>query len=113
MVISRVQLGADVLENFKALDANAKDDFLWKLRETLNTPRVDFQMEGAPSPLDCPTAIQMSAVRFFDGITLDAFARTVSCVFKAELSGTWVVQRHLGPRGYGTGERFDFKRLGM
>lgn len=112
-ILTRSDIGPDLLENFGALDADAKDEFLWKLRETLNTPRIDFQMEGAAGPQECPKAIVTSSVRYFEGVTLDSFARTVGCVFKAELSASWVIHRYLAPKSFGNGDRFDFKRLGM
>jgi hypothetical protein len=113
VIASKLTLGADLIDNFRALDPDAQDEFLWELRKTLNTPRVDFRLEGADGPMDCPTAIETSSVRYFDGVTLDSFARTVGCVFKTEVAANWVIFRHLGPKGYGSGDRFDFKRLGL
>jgi hypothetical protein len=113
VIASKIDVDKVHLQTFDALDSDAKEEFLWELRKTLNTPRVDFTMEGVAGPMDCPTAIQTSAVRFFDGVTLDSFARTVSCVFKAELAAVWVINRYLAPKGYASGNRFDFKRLGM
>lgn len=113
VVLSSITVGDDFLQNFETLDPDAKDEFLWKLRETLNTPRVDFQMNGATGPQDCPKNVVTSSVRYFEGVTLDSFARTVGCVFKTELSALWVMHRYLAPKSYGNGDRFDFKRLGM
>jgi len=113
VILSKMDIGRDLLDNFDGLDTDAKDEFLWKLRETLNTPRVDFKLEGVSAPQECPTAIVTSSVRYFEGVTLDSFARTVGCVFKTELSAQWVIFRYLAPKSYGNGDRFDFKRLGM
>jgi hypothetical protein len=33
-------------------------------------------------------------------------------VFKTELNAIWTIQRHLGSKGYGTRDGFDFRRLG-
>lgn len=113
VVLSRVSLESDLIEKFEGLDADAKDDFLWNLRETLNIVDIEFMLEGAPGPLDCPTSIQTMLTRYDDGLTLDSLAHSVGAVFKTELRAMWVVQRHLGSKGYGSGDRFDFRRLGI
>jgi hypothetical protein len=47
------------------------------------------------------------------GLTLDSFAQALGAVFKTQLRAIWVIQQHLAPRSFGSGGRFDFKRLGL
>jgi hypothetical protein len=112
VIVSGTDVSHEHLEAFAALDDEAKEDFLWDLRNTLNVVDVDFKMEGVSGDLDCPTQVKISVTRYEDGLTLDSFARSVGAVFKTELNGIWVILRHLGGKRFGTGGRFDFKRLG-
>jgi hypothetical protein len=113
VIATKSDIGADLLQNFAALDSDAKDDFLWELRNVVNVTEVEFQLDGAESPQDCPRGVQISRTRYDDGLTLDSFAHSVGAVFKTELNAMWVVARHLSSKGYGTGDRFDFRKLGM
>jgi hypothetical protein len=79
----------------------------------LNVADVDFRMEGQKVPTDLPTQIQLSTVRYVDGLTLDSFARSIGAVFKMFLNVVWLMQHRLGSNGAGPSGRFDFKRLGL
>jgi hypothetical protein len=100
-------------EAFDKLDDDGKDTFLWQFRHAVNVPEADFVLDGADGMLDCPSRFQISATRYEDGLTLDSFAQTLGAVFKIKLRAIWVVQEHLAPRSFGSGGRFDFKRLGL
>lgn len=113
VIASLLEVAPIHLTAFEALDQDAQADFLFELRRTLNTVDTDFQFEGQSHPQDCPRRIQISAVRYPDGLTLDGFARSLSAVFKAQLNAGMLVQHHLGHQGPDLGGRFDFKRLGI
>ena len=68
--------------------------FLFGLRHTLNNSEVDFELRGAGG-LACPEAFQVSVRRFVDGLSLDAFARSLGAVYKTELSAIWFIQETL------------------
>jgi hypothetical protein len=70
------------VEAFAALSPQGRRDFWLQLRATLNREAVEFQLEGAAFS-ECPRALRVSAVRFDDGLTLDAFAHTLTSVCKA------------------------------
>ena len=113
VIASSMILGNDLLKAFEALDEASKEDFLYELRKALNSTEADFQMIGMEGPTGFPQSIQVSVVRYADGLTMDSFARSVGAVYKIELGAALVIQRHLGQNGFGTGGRFDFKRLGI
>ena len=112
VIVSALGVGPEHLEVFEELDDDAKADFAWELRRTLNVIDVDFQLDGIKKEDDCPTRLQLSVTRYEDGLNLDSFARSVGAVYKTELNAVLLVQRLLGPKGLGGGGRFDFKRLG-
>jgi hypothetical protein len=113
MIICGVELSHDHREAFDKLDDDGKNDFLWRFRHTINVPESDFALDGADGVLDCPSRFQIASARYEDGLTLDSFASSVGAVFKTHLRAIWVIQEHLSPRNFGTGGRFDFKRLGL
>jgi hypothetical protein len=100
-------------EGFDKLDDDAKETFQWQFRHALNNHDVDFKIQGAETLHECPKNFQILAVRYEDGLTLDSFARSIGAVHKTRLKGIWLVQEQLGPRGFGAGGRFDFKKLGF
>ncbi len=112
VIASVTALAPEHLEGFSNLDDDAKSEFLWKLRHTLNRRDVDFRADGATGPLDCPKQFQISLTRYTDGLTLDSFARSLGAVYKTELGVVWLIQEHLGNSSPGPGQRFDFKKLG-
>jgi len=112
VVVSGTTVDPQHLEGFASLEDEGKEEFLWKLRHTLNRVEVDFIVSGANGPLDCPKQFQISVTRYSDGLTLDSFAKSLGDVYKTELDVIWLIQEHLGSSGQGPGRRFDFKRLG-
>lgn len=113
VIASLTNVSADHLAAFSELDDDAKSDFLWDLRVSLNKHFAEFGLRGAENERECPKQFEVTATRYEDGLTLDSFARSVSDVYKTEIAGIMVVQKHLGPRGFGAGGRFDFKRMGL
>jgi hypothetical protein len=111
--ISGTEFSHEHRDAFDKLDDDGKDGFLWKFRHAINTHHADFEIEGANGILDCPTRFKISATRYEDGLTLDSFAQSLGSVLKTQLSAIWVIQEHLTPRSFGSGGRFDFKRLGL
>ena len=101
------------LEAFGNLDDDAKEEFLWEFRRTVNQPEVDFRLDGVSEQLDCPTRFQISVTRYDDGLTLDSLAQSIGAVFKVWLGAIWVIQQQLAGNGDSFGGRFDFKRLGF
>jgi hypothetical protein len=76
--LSPMAVHATVFQGFTAAQRSA----FWKdLRALLSRDAIDFQIEGVVT--ECPKAVRVSAMRFDDGLSLDAFARTVSAVCKA------------------------------
>lgn len=102
--------GAHV-ETFGRLSDDEKVDFLYEFRQMLNTPETDFIFEGTTGALDIPKTIQISSLRYTDGLTLDSFARSTGAVYKMQLKTMMFVQHKLGERPGGPLGRFDFKRL--
>jgi hypothetical protein len=113
MIITGIQLTPQHLQNFSTLDDEAKEEFLWALRQKANCAEVDFQFLGVMNPLDCPSEIRFAVTRYPDGLTMDSFARSLGAVFKTELGTIWLVEEHLGGGEVGPGRRFDFKKLGV
>ena len=113
VIVTRTNVDEGHRSKFAELDDDAKEDFLWQLRRTMNSVEVDFKVEGVDGPLTCPTAFQLSLARFEDGLTLDSFAQSVGKVFKTELNAVWVFQEHFKPNNGGRGPRFDFKKFGL
>jgi hypothetical protein len=107
------QLKPDHLERFAELDEDAKTEFIWDLRHALNRLEVDFRVDGAVGPLDCPKQFQISVTRYPDGLNLDSFAMSLGSVYKTELHVAWLIEQHLGGTGPTPGGRFDFKKLGI
>lgn len=107
-----VSVSSEHREAFNELDDEAKADFAWELRRTLNVIDVDFQLDGIEKEEDCPSRFQISITRYEDGLTLDSFAWSLGAVYKTELNAILLIRRLLGPKGFGGGSRFDFKRLG-
>jgi hypothetical protein len=110
---SVITVAPEHVKLFDNLEDEAKADFLFELRRTLNVVDVDFRMEGAKGPTEMPTQIQLSAVRYLDGLTLDSFARSVGAVFKMVLNAVEVIRHRLGSNGAGPSGRFDFRRMGL
>jgi hypothetical protein len=110
VVATRVMFSPEHLQAFRLLiKAQDKTDFLEALQRTLNREFVEFTYEGADTPLTCPSAFQITATRFEDGLSLDSLARTVSSVYKAELAALMCVRQYLGRRDFpGTGGDIQF-----
>ncbi len=113
VIASATAVSPEHLKAFEELDDDSKSSFLWELRSTLVAPYTEFILEGVTGELVCPTRFQITTTRWEDGLSMDSFARSVSSVYKTELAGIMVIQRHLGGRGFGSPGRFDFKRIGM
>jgi hypothetical protein len=97
---------------FGLLEDYDKRKFMEDLQATLNREFVEYTFDdGAPlTNLSCPTSFQITAIRYEDGLSLDSFARTVSSVYKTELSALLCVQQHLGGQDFpGPGGEFGFK----
>lgn len=116
VVLTQVSMSPEHLTTFKDLEDPDKIAFLQDLGTALNREFVEYGymfMTPTPGALTCPTAFQVSATRFDDGLSLDSFARTVSSVYKTEVAGITCVQKHLQPGTFtGGGGNFDFKRSG-
>ena len=80
---------------FSQLPDESKENLLWALRFRLNSVETDFRLDGVAGPLDCPTRILTSVVRYEDGLSLDSFARSLGAVYKTELLASWTIFRHL------------------
>jgi hypothetical protein len=107
---TRVMFSPEHLEVFGTFENEDKQTFLDDLQSTLNREFVEFRFEGAGTGLSCPTAFQITAIRYDDGLSLDSLARTVSSVYKAELAGISCVQQKLGRRNLPAGGGdFPFK----
>ena len=113
IIATATQLQADHLQRFSELDQDAKEEFIWDLRHALNRLEVDFRVDGAAGPLDCPRQFQISVTRYPDGLSLDSFARSIGSVCKTELDVAWLIEQHLGGTGPARGGRFDFRKLGI
>ncbi|MGE0443039.1 MAG: DUF2299 family protein [Vicinamibacterales bacterium] len=113
VIATMINVSPEHVKTFGELDDDDKAAFLWDLRKTLNQDFAEFTLVGYQEGLVCPAGFQITATRFEDGLSLDSFARSISSVYKTELAGIMCVQEHLGPKGYGAGGRFDFKRLGL
>ena len=113
VILSGATVSPEHLKGFDELDDDDKAAFLWALRKTLNQDFAEFALQGPHEGLVCPASFQITATRFEDGLSLDSFARSIASVYKTELAGIMCVQEHLGPKSYGTGGRFDFKRIGL
>jgi len=113
VILSATNVSAEHVKGFGELDDDDKAAFLWAIRKTLNQDFSEFRLLVPSEGVVCPTAFHITATRYEDGLSLDSFARSVSSVYKTELAGIMCVQEHLGPKGYGSSGRFDFKRLGL
>lgn len=107
VVASVVRLAPNHLKRFEELADADKRAFLFGLRRALNRPDADFRLNDMDGPLACPRSFQVSSRRFADGLTLDAFARTVGGVFKTQLEGIWYIQEHLEERSADVAVFFD------
>jgi hypothetical protein len=114
VVITQTVISPEHVAAFQELETDEKVSFLRDLQKTLLRDYIEFNLMGIDeiSGLVCPSAFQISATRYGDGLSLDSFARTVSSVYKAELAAITCVQEHLGPRGLGGSGNFEFKRIG-
>jgi hypothetical protein len=113
IIATGLQTSPEHLQAFASLEDDGKKDFLWELRRALNRIETDFMAEGATSPLECPKRIQISVVKYDDGLTLDSFAHAMGAVYKTKLAVIWTFQEHLDAEGNSPGRRFDFKRFGF
>jgi hypothetical protein len=107
VVASVVRLADNHLKMFDELGEEGKRLFLFGLRRALNRPDADFRLNDMDGPLVCPRSFQVSARRFPDGLSLDAFARTVGGVFKTQLEGIWYIQERLEERSGDVAVFFD------
>jgi hypothetical protein len=103
IVGTRIAFSPEHLEAFGNFENEDKQSFLDDLQSTLNREFVEFQFEGSGTGLSCPTAFQVTAMRYDDSLSLDSLARTVSSVYKAELAGILCVQQKLGRRNFPAG----------
>lgn len=113
VIASATGVSPEHLAAFDELDDDAKADFLWDLRMVLNNQFVEFSLQGAENERACPKVFEITCTRYEDGLNLDSFARSISSVYKLEIAGILCVQKHLSPKSFGGGGRFDFKRLGL
>jgi hypothetical protein len=113
IIATAAELSPEHRDGFAKLDDDAKEAFQWRFRHALINNDSDFQIDGVDTLHDCPTPFQIITMRYEDGLTLDSFARSLGVVHKTKLIGIWVVQEELGPRSFGAGGRFDFKKLGF
>jgi len=119
LIAIAAQVSPEHLEGFERLDVDERGAFLWQLRRALNQPPCDYQLlrangQGVSDPLECPSNLQVSTVRFADGlVTKDDFSRTIGTVYKIWLAGVMVVQERLGGPAPGAGGRFNFKKIGL
>jgi len=99
---------------FELLDDDAKTSFYDELQQTLNRDFVEYDLVGSdPQRRVCPGGIQIQAVIFEDGLSLDTLAWRLSSVYKAELAGCWCIQRHLGQNSSSGSVQFGFRKLGI
>lgn len=113
VIASATAISPEHLAAFEELDDDAKAEFIWDLQMSLNNQFAEFSLQGAASERSCPKLFEVTCVRYEDGLNLDSFARSVSSVYKLEISGILCVQKHLGQKNFGSGGRFDFRRLGL
>lgn len=113
VIASLTRVSDQHVEVFNGLPVDEQRAFLFGLRHTLNSPEVDFELQGMSSGPSCPRAFQVTARRFVDGLTLDAFARSIGSVYKGELSGIWFIQENLEHDSFGPAVVFDFERSSM
>jgi hypothetical protein len=113
VIVAGVALTPDNHAGFNQLDQDAKLEFVRDLHNTLNRDYVEYMLQGvSDQTVTCPTAIQLSALIYDDGLSLDNFAAKVTAVYKAEIACMACVMRHVGPSGTTGSGQFDFKRLG-
>ncbi len=108
-----LNVSAEHTKKFDALPADEQREFAVGIRRVLTRPEVDFQLEGANAPFECPNTIQLSRSRYADGLTLDSFAETLGYVFKAKLHAMLFFQDRLSDSDLGNGGKFDFRRAGL
>ena len=107
IIVSVTRMSERHIQRFQSMPDDEKRVFLFGLRHTLNNSEVDFELRGAGG-LVCPEAFQVSVRRFVDGLTLDAFARSLGAVYKTELSAIWFIQETLDADHSSPPVFFDF-----
>lgn len=107
VIVSVTRMSERHLKRFEGMADDEKRVFLFGLRHTLNNSEVDFELRGGGG-LVCPEAFQVSVRRFVDGLSLDAFARSLGAVYKTELSAIWYIQETLDADPTAPPVFFDF-----
>jgi hypothetical protein len=110
-ICARLMPAPEHVAAFDDMEVDSKREFWQDLRSMLTREFVEFLIEGTPL-VACPTAFQLSVVRFDDGLTLDSFHRSLASVQKACTAAVSLFQERLGG-GPAAGGEFAFRKLGM
>jgi len=92
-IVTGVALSQEYTDAFGRLSADAKKDFRWELLKVLSNDEVEFNLKETPDGR--PQGFEIIATRYWDGLSLDAFARSMFAVYKTEIVAINCVQRFL------------------
>ncbi len=92
-IVTGVALDQGYTDAFGKMSNDAKKEFRWELMKVLSNDEVEFNLKETPDGR--PQGFEVMATRYWDGLSLDAFARSVFAVYKTEIVAINCVQRFL------------------
>lgn len=92
-IVTGVGLAQDYTDTFGKLSNDAQKEFRWELVKVLSSGEVEFSLKETPDGR--PTGFEIMATRYWDGLTLDSFARSIFAVYKTEIVAINCVRRYL------------------
>lgn len=115
-VTAVIVIGETHKAKFSKLPPREQFDLIWRVREMLLSPDINFKFEGVTRDGEMPISVLLQAQRYEDGLTtMDDFARVVATVFYMQRKLTWTLNRYLlsGGTDEGGEGRFDFQGVGF
>ena len=92
-IVTGVALAQEFTDAYGKLSGAAQKEFRWELVKTLGNGDTEFNLKETSDGR--PQGFEIMATRFWDGLSLDAFARTMFSVYKTEIVAINCVRRFL------------------
>jgi hypothetical protein len=92
-IVTGVGLAQEFTDAFVKLSSDGKKEFRWELVKALSSDDVEFNLKETQE--GHPQGFEIMATRYWDGLSLDAFARSMFAVYKTEIVAINCVRRFL------------------
>lgn len=92
-IVTGVGLAQEYTDAYGRLNGAAQKEFRWELIKALGVGEVEFNLKETADGR--PQGFEIMATHFWDGLSLDTFARSMFSVYKTEILAINCVRRYL------------------